>query len=197
MADSAYLKRRMPKVSVLRQKMKKKRQVQTDPSGLYIATSCSDKNLCIFDFYTGECVATMFGHSEIVTGMKFTNDCKHLISVSGDSCIFIWRLSSMMTINMRQRLAEIKQCGKVGEKCAPNKTTNARRETVAVMSTPALSSHSDKDGVDEGSDEDMTGSEKNNDLDNSFGRSSSFWEMKRVDAFLELLPPSSGPSDIK
>ncbi|KAF3702668.1 Mitogen-activated protein kinase-binding protein 1 [Channa argus] len=59
-------------------------QVQIDPSGQYVATSCSDKNISIVDFYTGECVATMFGHSEIVTGMKFTNDCKHLISVSGD-----------------------------------------------------------------------------------------------------------------
>lgn len=37
--------------------------MQTDPSGLYIATSCSDKNICIFDFYSGECVATMYGHS--------------------------------------------------------------------------------------------------------------------------------------
>lgn len=38
-------------------------QVQIDPSGLFIATSCSDKNISIFDFYSGECVATMFGHS--------------------------------------------------------------------------------------------------------------------------------------
>ncbi|XP_044127189.1 LOW QUALITY PROTEIN: mitogen-activated protein kinase-binding protein 1 [Bufo gargarizans] len=155
-------------------------KVQTDPSGLYIATSCSDKNLSIFDFYTGECVATMFGHSEIVTGMKFTNDCKHLISMSGDSCIFIWRLSSEMTINMRQRLAEMRQREKAREKCTPHKTANNRRETIAVMCpVPALSSDSDKEGVDEGSDEDMTGSDKNNDLANSFGRSASFWEMKR------------------
>lgn len=27
-----------------------------DPSGIYIATSCSDKNLSIFDFSSGECV---------------------------------------------------------------------------------------------------------------------------------------------
>lgn len=26
----------------------------------------------------------LFCFAEIVTGMKFTNDCKHLISVSGD-----------------------------------------------------------------------------------------------------------------
>ncbi|XP_063803972.1 mitogen-activated protein kinase-binding protein 1 isoform X2 [Pseudophryne corroboree] len=155
-------------------------KVQTDPSGLYIATSCSDKNLSIFDFYTGECVATMFGHSEIVTGMKFTNDCKHLISVSGDSCVFIWRLSSEMTIRMRQRLAEMKQRGKVVEKYTPHKTTSARRETIAVMCpVPVLSSDSDKEGIDEGSDEEMNSSEKPTTITNSFGRSGSYWEMKR------------------
>jgi WD40 repeat protein len=59
-------------------------RVELDPSGSYVATSCSDKNLCILDFYTGEILATMTGHSEIVTGVKFTNDLRHLISVSGD-----------------------------------------------------------------------------------------------------------------
>uniref|UniRef100_A0AAQ5XJ46 Mitogen-activated protein kinase binding protein 1 n=1 Tax=Amphiprion ocellaris TaxID=80972 RepID=A0AAQ5XJ46_AMPOC len=83
-------------------------KVQIDPSGLYIATSCSDKNISIFDFYSGECVATMFGHSEIVTGLKFSSDCRHLITVSGDSCIFVWRLSPELTIRMRQRLADLR-----------------------------------------------------------------------------------------
>ncbi|TNN41782.1 Mitogen-activated protein kinase-binding protein 1 [Liparis tanakae] len=79
-------------------------RVQLDPSGQYVATSCSDKNISIFDFSTGECVATMDGHSEIVTGIKFTNDCKHLISVSGDSCIFVWRLAPELTARMRGKL---------------------------------------------------------------------------------------------
>uniref|UniRef100_A0A7N6FF15 Mitogen-activated protein kinase binding protein 1 n=1 Tax=Anabas testudineus TaxID=64144 RepID=A0A7N6FF15_ANATE len=83
-------------------------KVQIDPSGLYIATSCSDKNISIFDFYSGECVATMFGHSEIVTGLKFSSDCRHLITVSGDSCIFVWRLSPELTIRMRQRLVDLR-----------------------------------------------------------------------------------------
>ena len=38
-------------------------KVELDPSGMYVATSCSDKTLAIFDFYSGECVATMSGHS--------------------------------------------------------------------------------------------------------------------------------------
>ena len=58
-------------------------KVVLDRSGVYLATSCTDKTLAIYDFHSGECMATMFGHSELVTGLKFTNDCKHLISVSG------------------------------------------------------------------------------------------------------------------
>ncbi|NXN18867.1 MABP1 protein, partial [Indicator maculatus] len=169
-------------------------KVQTDPSGLYIATSCSDKNLSIFDFYSGECVATMYGHSEIVTGMKFSNDCKHLISVSGDSCIFIWRLSSEMTINMRQRLSDMKQRGKQAEKSPPHKATGLmRHESIsALTSVPALSSDSDKDGEDEGNDEDELrglqsfhiqsdcNTERDSDPDLTLSRSLSHWEMRRA-----------------
>ncbi|NWQ94100.1 MABP1 protein, partial [Burhinus bistriatus] len=169
-------------------------KVQTDPSGLYIATSCSDKNLSIFDFYSGECVATMYGHSEIVTGMKFSNDCKHLISVSGDSCIFIWRLSSEMTINMRQRLSEMKQRGKQAEKSPPHKTAGLmRHESISALSSvPALSSDSDKDGEDEGNDEDELrglqsfhiqsncNTERDSDPDLTLSRSLSHWEMRRA-----------------
>ncbi|NWH49037.1 MABP1 protein, partial [Fregata magnificens] len=169
-------------------------KVQTDPSGLYIATSCSDKNLSIFDFYSGECVATMYGHSEIVTGMKFSNDCKHLISVSGDSCIFIWRLSSEMTINMRQRLSDMKQRGKQAEKSPLHKTAGLMRHesTSALFSVPALSSDSDKDGEDEGNDEDELrglqsfhiqsncNTERDSDPDLTLSRSLSHWEMRRA-----------------
>ncbi|XP_041131628.1 mitogen-activated protein kinase-binding protein 1-like isoform X2 [Polyodon spathula] len=128
-------------------------KVQTDPSGLYIATSCSDKNLSIFDFYSGECVATMFGHSEIVTGMKFTNDCKHLISASGDSCIFIWRLNPELTIRMRQRLSDLKQKGKPAQKTPPRKHCTLRRDTFSTPPPVTMSSDSDKEAEDDGMEE--------------------------------------------
>uniref|UniRef100_A0A8C1GK07 Mitogen-activated protein kinase binding protein 1 n=1 Tax=Cyprinus carpio TaxID=7962 RepID=A0A8C1GK07_CYPCA len=113
-------------------------KVQTDPSGLYVATSSSDKNISIFDLYTGECVATMFGHSEIVTGMKFTNDCKHLITVSGDSCIFVWRLCPELTINMRQRLSDLKQNSKPVQKTPPNKQHTLRYKASQSNSVTSL-----------------------------------------------------------
>nr|XP_046268092.1 mitogen-activated protein kinase-binding protein 1 isoform X2 [Scatophagus argus] len=128
-------------------------KVQIDPSGLYIATSCSDKNISIFDFYSGECVATMFGHSEIVTGLKFSSDCRHLITVSGDSCIFVWRLSPELTIRMKQRLADLRPASiSLNSQNAPQqKAVNVREASSPRVVT--LSSDSDKEEEEEEEEE--------------------------------------------
>ncbi|KAK8387938.1 hypothetical protein O3P69_020086 [Scylla paramamosain] len=81
-------------------------KVVLDQSGIYAATSCTDKNMCIYDYYSGECMATMYGHSELVTGLRFTADGRHLITVSGDGCIFVWRMPHDMTQTMMARLAQ-------------------------------------------------------------------------------------------
>lgn len=72
-------------------------KVVLDSTGTYLATSCTDKSLYVYEYGSGECVASMFGHSELVTGLKFTEDGRHLISVSGDGCIFMWRLPPEVT----------------------------------------------------------------------------------------------------
>ncbi|KAM7395686.1 hypothetical protein PAMA_007112 [Pampus argenteus] len=142
-------------------------RVQIDPSGQYVATSCSDKNISIFDFYTGECVATMFGHSEIVTGMKFTNDCKHLISVSGDSCIFVWRLAPELTISMRERLCQLRQ----NQNTPPCKTSSLRREAYSAPALIGLSSDSDHEH-DEEDEEDGAENEDSNDQEDNITNTS-------------------------
>lgn len=81
-------------------------QVVLDPSGIFVATSCTDKTLCVYDYYSGECMATMLGHSELVTGLRFTNDCKRLVSASGDGCIFVWKVPHDMVVTMHARLAQ-------------------------------------------------------------------------------------------
>lgn len=58
-----------------------------DPTGTLLAASCSDKSITIIDFISGEIIATLVGHSELITGLKFTNDCRHLISVSADGYV--------------------------------------------------------------------------------------------------------------
>lgn len=46
----------------------------------------------------------MFGHSELVTGMRFSDDGRNLISVSGDGCIFVWKLPSEVTTTIRSKM---------------------------------------------------------------------------------------------
>jgi hypothetical protein len=76
---------------------------------MYVATSSSDKYIRLYDFYSGECLSKVGGHSEVVTGLAFTLDSKALISVSGDGCIFIWKLSPELTKNIHARLNELQQ----------------------------------------------------------------------------------------
>ena len=38
-------------------------QVTFDPSGLFVAASSSDKSVSLFDFYSGQCLARLYGHS--------------------------------------------------------------------------------------------------------------------------------------
>ena len=69
-------------------------KISMDPSGQFIATSSTDKSLNLLDYESGECLATASGHSELITGIKFSPNGRNLISVSGDGCIFIWKLHS-------------------------------------------------------------------------------------------------------
>ncbi|KAM5146323.1 WD repeat-containing protein 62 isoform 2-T2 [Mantella aurantiaca] len=107
-------------------------KVQMDPSGRFFATSCSNKNISLYDLQTGECVAMMYGHSDIVTDMKFTNDCKRLITVSGDSCVFIWQLDPIMTMSMRQHIDDNFVAGRTTSLMNDQSHVNLRRETFMV-----------------------------------------------------------------
>ncbi|XP_037300474.1 mitogen-activated protein kinase-binding protein 1 isoform X3 [Manduca sexta] len=111
-------------------------KVALDNSGIYLATSSTDKILSVYDYYSGECMATMFGHSEIVTGLKFTPDCQYLVSGSGDGCIFVWRVPHDMVVTMRARLAQqaIRQGKKVSG--ASNGTSGLESESESQWGSP-------------------------------------------------------------
>ncbi|KAH8859751.1 Mitogen-activated protein kinase-binding protein 1, partial [Schistosoma japonicum] len=75
-----------------------------DPTGSLIATSGSDKQLNLFHLLTGESISTLYGHSELCFGLRFLPNLRYLISVSADSCIFVWRLSANLTQYLRERI---------------------------------------------------------------------------------------------
>ncbi|CAL9220117.1 unnamed protein product [Arabidopsis halleri] len=71
-------------------------KVILDPSYSYLVCSYSNRTICFVDFVTGELVAQATGHGEAVTGVIFLPDCKHIISVASDGCIFVWKLPLRM-----------------------------------------------------------------------------------------------------
>ncbi|KAL5058108.1 hypothetical protein RYX36_029712 [Vicia faba] len=77
-----------------------------DPSCTYVVCSFSNKSICIYDFMTGEMVAKATGHAEIVTGVIFLPDCKHIVSVDGDGCIFVWKLPTSQSSKILEKLME-------------------------------------------------------------------------------------------
>ncbi|RYY38159.1 hypothetical protein EON62_00600, partial [archaeon] len=111
-------------------------RVVFDPSGLFVATASIDRVLRIHDFFTGHCLARTTGHSEAISGMVFTPDCRRLITVSGDGCIFVWHLSAVIIKSMQDRLREI------GRARAGAAAGSATSSTVAPtpLATSALSS---------------------------------------------------------
>ncbi|KAL9650432.1 hypothetical protein ABK040_004656 [Willaertia magna] len=100
-------------------------RVSFDVSGNYIVVSSTDKYIRIYNLQNGECVARACGHSEIITGVKFSKDCRKVISVSGDGCIFIWKISPNLTKLMTKNKQD-----------SPPLTST----TSTVLSTPQLPS---------------------------------------------------------
>ncbi|XP_010256673.1 PREDICTED: mitogen-activated protein kinase-binding protein 1 isoform X2 [Nelumbo nucifera] len=81
-------------------------KVTIDPSSSYMVCSYSNKSICIYDITHGELVAKAVGHGEVITGVIFLPDFKHIISVGGDGCIFIWKLPAPLSSRMLQRMKE-------------------------------------------------------------------------------------------
>ncbi|CAF0759917.1 unnamed protein product [Brachionus calyciflorus] len=78
-------------------------KMDTDRNGNLLAASCTDKCVYIWDLNTSECVGYIYGHAEVVADLKFTSDNQHLITVSGDGCIFVWRLNNLVNNNPCRR----------------------------------------------------------------------------------------------
>ncbi|KAG2388159.1 hypothetical protein C9374_001009 [Naegleria lovaniensis] len=68
-------------------------RVSFDISGEFVVVSSADKFIRLYNLNNGECIARVSGHSEIITGVKISKDSRRIISVSGDGCIFVWRLA--------------------------------------------------------------------------------------------------------
>ncbi|XP_016372852.1 mitogen-activated protein kinase-binding protein 1-like isoform X3 [Sinocyclocheilus rhinocerous] len=155
-------------------------KVQIDPSGLFVASSCSDKNINLIDFQTGESLATVFGHSENITALRFSSDCRRLLSSSADSCIFVWQLAPELTISMRERLSAIRR----RDRASSVRNNPFRRSSVTGFtlhrstSIMTCSSESERE-EEEDDDEDMKTAEETGASDETHWNPVKDWTLRR------------------
>lgn len=80
--------------------------ISLDPTGTIAAASGSDKSVRLYDLIQGTCLAHMICHSELVTGVRFTNSYDRIISTSADGCILVWKLSPEVVRKIQIRIQE-------------------------------------------------------------------------------------------
>ena len=111
--------------------------------GTFIATCAFDKTLNLFDFFSGELVAQVSGHSELMTSVRFSPDGKFILSVGGDGCILKWSLDDYITNSIQERLLELemKLESKSGIQLPPKKMKDRNVSSVSPINlVPPLDS---------------------------------------------------------
>ena len=77
-------------------------QVAFDPSGRYIISSSAQKNVLLFDSHTRGFLSQVYGHSEMITSVKFNQNGLYCVSVGADGCAFVWKLPAEVAQNIRR-----------------------------------------------------------------------------------------------
>lgn len=97
-----------------------------------MAACAFDKTINLFDFFSGDLVAQVSGHSEAITAVRFSPDGRYLLSVGGDGCIMIWSLANSLVSAMQERLMELSSSAK--RRIAKlESASNHEKETPKVM----------------------------------------------------------------
>lgn len=76
-----------------------------DPTGRYLVTSSVQKYVLLFDTYTKTFLSHVYGHSEMILGVRFSRDGRYFVSVGGDGCVFVWKLPNDVTQFIHKHIA--------------------------------------------------------------------------------------------
>ncbi|ETM38698.1 hypothetical protein L914_15079, partial [Phytophthora nicotianae] len=92
--------------------------------------SLAERIIHIIDMKSGDTLATGTGHSEAITALKFTPDCRRLLSASSDGCIFVWRLADDIQSEIKAKLPRVAEVQRLIP--APSHTTNADHQALLL-----------------------------------------------------------------
>ncbi|GLC59459.1 hypothetical protein PLESTB_001489800 [Pleodorina starrii] len=83
--------------------------VVMDTSGHLAICSCADGSVAVYDVDTGSLLARGSGHAEMCTGAVLLEDHRGLVTVGGDGCALLWRLTPRLVQRLQDAAAE---CGR-------------------------------------------------------------------------------------
>lgn len=116
-------------------------RIDVCPANFCVAMSgsLSDKTIHVVDLATGETLADATGHGEAITAVKFTPDCRRLVSASSDGCIFVWRLSDEIQNAIKSRLPRITEFQAPNPVPPPTKVEPVHQEILLPPQAPPVS----------------------------------------------------------
>lgn len=79
-------------------------KIVMDYSGLIIAACNLDKNVRLIDYYSGKLLGKM-NVGELTTAAMFTPNGKKILTTTADGCIFVWKLSTDLSLAIRARMS--------------------------------------------------------------------------------------------
>ncbi|XP_055869250.1 mitogen-activated protein kinase-binding protein 1-like [Biomphalaria glabrata] len=77
-------------------------KISLDDKGSLLVTAASDRTINVINFYNGDILITVPGHTKFVTGLLFSSTGDRIISTSMDGCIFIWRLTEKLLMKRKE-----------------------------------------------------------------------------------------------
>ncbi len=82
-------------------------RVVIDPGGLFAICSHADGSVRLHNLASGQLLWRAWGHREMVTAAAVAPDLAHLLSVSGDGCLFVWRLPQQLVGQLREAAGRV------------------------------------------------------------------------------------------
>lgn len=82
-------------------------RISIDPGGVVAVSSHADGSVRLHHLPSGRVVWKAWGHGDVVTAAAVSSDLERMVSVSGDGCVFVWRLPPRLSAEIKAAAARV------------------------------------------------------------------------------------------
>lgn len=112
-------------------------RVSLDPGGVVAMACHADGSLHLHHLPTGKVLWKAWGHGDVVTAAMVASDLERLVSVSGDGCVFVWRLPEALATEVKAAAARVAAAQRPRARSVHDATAAAAADG-GVLGSPGL-----------------------------------------------------------